>query len=231
MIRAVVLDLDDTLYLERDYVRSGFRAVAGFVQERSGLDQEQVFAHLWKLFEEGVRGNTFDRFLQADSFLAGKCNTADLIEVYRNHVPPITFLPHMQELLAYFRDRGMGLALITDGAPTSQKAKVKALGLEEYFPIIVITDEQGIEFRKPHLYGFERVMESMNLPPKGIVYVADNPEKDFRAPKRLGWRSIRLRLREQLRCNLNPRGSGDAPDVEVHSVHELRNELLTLAHT
>jgi putative hydrolase of the HAD superfamily len=230
MVRAIVLDLDDTLYLERDYIRSGFRAVASFVQHRSGLDQDQISGDLWKLFEGGLRGNTFNCFLQNHSSLRDKCEISDLVQIYRHHVPQITFLPHMQELLAYFKEEGTGLALITDGPPVSQKAKVKALDLERYLSSIIITDERGIEFRKPHLYGFEKVMEAMNLPAKRIVYVADNPEKDFFGPRRLGWQSIRLKLDEQLRCKLKPRGAEDASDVEVHSVLELRSQLLKFAH-
>ena len=136
----------------------------------------------------------------------------------------------MRELLAYFKEEGTGLALITDGPLMSQNAKVKALDLERYLSLIIITDERGIEFRKPHLYGFKKVMESMNLLPKQIVYVADNPEKDFLGPRRLGWRSIRLKLNQQLRCELKPRGAEGAPDIEVHSVLELRNHLLNFAH-
>ena len=230
MVRAIVLDLDDTLYLERDYIRSGFRAVASFIQHRSGLDQDQISGDLWKLFEEGVRGNTFDCFLQSHTSLKDKFKVCDLIQIYRNHVPQITFLPHVQELLAYFKEEGTGLALITDGPLTSQKAKIKALDLERYLSLIIITDERGTEFRKPHLYGFEKVMDSMNLPPKRIVYVADNPEKDFLGPRRLGWRSIRLKLNQQLRCKLKPRGDEGAPDIEVHSVLDLRNQLLNFVH-
>ena len=54
MIRAIVLDLDDTLYLERDYVRSGFTHVA-YLEARGLANSAEVFAFLWAGFEAGER--------------------------------------------------------------------------------------------------------------------------------------------------------------------------------
>ena len=63
-MRGVVFDLDDTLYLERDYVRSGFQAVAGIVSREMGHAPGEIFESLCGMFERGVRGDTFDRLLQ-----------------------------------------------------------------------------------------------------------------------------------------------------------------------
>ena len=38
-IDVLVLDIDDTLYLERDYVRSGFKCVGEWVNDRLGLSE------------------------------------------------------------------------------------------------------------------------------------------------------------------------------------------------
>ena len=54
----VVFDLDDTLYLERDYVRSGFRAVDAWLASRGILG---FFGEAWANFENGLRGKAFDR--------------------------------------------------------------------------------------------------------------------------------------------------------------------------
>jgi len=53
-----VLDIDDTLYLERDYVRSGFCAVGRWLAEHQNV--EDFFERAWALFEAGARGNIFD---------------------------------------------------------------------------------------------------------------------------------------------------------------------------
>ncbi len=57
-LRAVVFDLDDTLYPERAYVLSGFHAVAAWAEEQLKIPRRLGFAELRQLFEDGVRGNT-----------------------------------------------------------------------------------------------------------------------------------------------------------------------------
>ena len=38
MIKAIIFDMDRTLYNERDFVRSGFDAVSGYVSAKYALD-------------------------------------------------------------------------------------------------------------------------------------------------------------------------------------------------
>ena len=61
---AVVFDLDDTLYAERDYVLSGMGAVAAWVEAELGSGADEAFAELVALFDQGVRGRVFDLWLQ-----------------------------------------------------------------------------------------------------------------------------------------------------------------------
>ena len=58
-IRAVVFDLDGTLCRERDYVRSGYRAVAEAVRRRTGR-RTAYEDWMWRRFLSGKRTHTFD---------------------------------------------------------------------------------------------------------------------------------------------------------------------------
>ena len=62
-LKAIIFDLDDTLYSERDFVLSGFQAVANWASGNLGISQEEGYATLFNLYIEGVRNNTFDRWL------------------------------------------------------------------------------------------------------------------------------------------------------------------------
>ena len=56
---------------------------------------------------------------------------------------------------------------------------------------VIITDELGgIQFRKPCDIAFRIFQNRWRLPAEEIIYVGDNPSKDFQAPKQLGMRSI-----------------------------------------
>ncbi len=197
----VVFDLDDTLYLERDYVRSGFRAVGDWCAERLGLEgmQEQAQA----LFDQGRRGDIFDVAL---GMLGAGCaagTVSALAQIYREHVPHIKLLSDAHECLARLQGR-VYLGLLTDGNPIQQRAKIDVLGLRSRLDAMVITGEWGVEFYKPHVRGYRYLESQLGVCCTRFVYIADNPSKDFFAPRMLGWNAIRVRrpggLHEHVEC-------------------------------
>ncbi len=219
VVRGVAFDLDDTLYLERDYVAGGFRAVAEAVAE--GGEAAGVFEFLWSGFLAGVRGDTFDRLLARYPALGARWKVAELIELYHRQRPAISLLPGVRELLSALSAAGVRLAIITDGSVTGQSNKVTALGIAQTFEPVIISDSWGIKFRKPHERAYRALMEQWKIPAAQMAYVGDNPEKDFLAPRRLGWQTARLRLKDQLRCGLEPAAEEYAPAHEFPSVGEL----------
>ena len=61
MLETVIFDLDDTLYDEIDYCRSGFEAVADFLAEQNDSPlAEKIFDTLWKQFSKGNRKTIFN---------------------------------------------------------------------------------------------------------------------------------------------------------------------------
>ena len=42
MVKAVVFDLDDTLISEKEYIKSGYRHIAGIIEDRLAMDKNQV---------------------------------------------------------------------------------------------------------------------------------------------------------------------------------------------
>ncbi len=189
--RAVVFDVDDTLYLERDYVRSGFRAVDAHLREHHGA--AGFFERAWAAFEQGVRGRTFDEVLPQLGLSPARELIAELVEVYRTHPPQIDLLPDARAALEAARRAGWAVAVVTDGPLASQSAKVEALGLSRWAEPVVLTAALGEGFGKPHPRAFRLVEEGTGCREEQCVYLADNPGKDFAGPKRLGWRTVRVR--------------------------------------
>ena len=94
-----------------------------------------------------------------------------------------------------------------------RRGRVRALALALPFQPVVFTDARGREYWKPHPWSFEVVMAASPRAGK-YVYVADNTEKDFVAPNRLGWTTIRLRHPENLRPSRPAEGDAH-PTFEV----------------
>ena len=208
--RGVVFDMDDTLYLERDYVRSGFQAVAQRLTE-----PHRAFDMLWSDFESGVRGNTFDRLLRSNPAWAEECTVQDLVNAYREHAPEISLAANVRGFLLELAQRKVPIGVLTDGPEQSQYAKVQALGLEKHTEHVLMTDTLGRAHWKPSPKGFEWMERALMCSGPDLVYIGDNPKKDFIAPNARGWATVRLRMTGQLRCDLE---SETIPATAQHEV-------------
>lgn len=187
----VVFDLDDTLYLEREYVRSGLAMVGRAVEERCAVEGFAMIA--WAAFERGVRGTLFDEALALLGVPPKPELIPGLVEIYRNHAPDISLLPDAAAALDALRASGASIAVISDGPLMSQRAKAQAVGAESWASLIVLTEELGDGMGKPHLSAFELVEKTLGFRGTDCLYVADNPDKDFGGPAQLGWRTARVR--------------------------------------
>jgi putative hydrolase of the HAD superfamily len=192
MITTVVFDLDDTLFDEIDFCRSGFHAAAQHIATLSdALTPESVFEVIWKCSIRGDCGSTFNIALAELGIPVEPPLIHKLVELYRTHTPTLTLPPESREVLEELKDR-YSLALLTDGFLPTQRLKVQALGIERYFRAILYTEELGREHWKPSPLGFQRLLETLDARPEQAVYVADNETKDFIAPNRLGMLTIQL---------------------------------------
>lgn len=185
----VVFDLDDTLFLEREYVHSGFAAVDRWVHNELGATG--FFEVAWAAFERGVRGTTFDMALAAIGIAPSEELVTNLVHVYRTHPPAIQVLPDAADCLQ--RLTGHVLAVITDGPLESQRAKASALDVSRWAALVVFTATLGDGCGKPNPMAFRMVEEHVNRRGQDCLYVADNPAKDFAGPAALGWRTLRVR--------------------------------------
>lgn len=192
MITTVVFDLDDTLYDEVEYCRSGFEAVAEFLATLPDVPPAvRIFGAFWKQFTAGNRTKTFNAALGELGIRYNDELIQQLIYAYRNHVPKITLPQDSRDILSQL-SRKYTLALLTDGFLPAQQLKVQTLGIEKYFKCIIYTEQLGREFWKPSPAGFEKLMETLDTKPKNIAYIADNEKKDFIAPNKLGFLTIQV---------------------------------------
>ena len=167
MIKAVIFDLDDTLFPEEEYVKSGFKAIAKHFNDNT------LYGELWKLFKE----NKNDVYQRA-GFNDAECKKC--IEIYRSHKPVLKLEKKTYDLLILLRKRGFKLGIITDGRPEGQWNKIHALALDKLTDKIIVTDELGGEsFRKPNSKAFEIMRDFLDVKFEEMMYIGDNPAKDF----------------------------------------------------
>jgi putative hydrolase of the HAD superfamily len=234
-VSLVAFDLDDTLYPERAFVRSGFRVVSEFLQ-REGFIDHAIWPELVKGFEAGVRDRAFDRVLLDAGVVPSKALINTLVEIYRSHrlpegpvQPDIQLHPDAERALARLRLAGLRLGLITDGPVAAQQLKVDALGLADRLDVLILTDQWGRDFWKPNPRAYREVASRLDADPAECVYVGDNPEKDFDGPATAGWASsIHIRRPDGLYIDATPSAHMGPVAAVITNLDMLETVLATL---
>lgn len=183
-------DLDDTLFSEMDYVRSGYRAI-GHELERHGVMPQQEAVEILESAEDSARG--FDN-LAARIWMkhpGSPFTDTWMVGVYRTHKPDIHLLPGVEEMLERIKGRGIEIGIITDGRSNTQRAKIDALGLTDFVKPenIIISSEIGADKTTETPF---TTLAARNPQEKRFLYLGDNPAKDFRWPNALGWTTVEI---------------------------------------
>jgi putative hydrolase of the HAD superfamily len=141
--------------------------------------------------EERWQRRAFDGAFQAVAAAHGleAEAVAWMVGVYREHLPEIRARDGAIELLEKIKEEDGVLGCITDGRSRTQRAKLEALGLNAWFDVVLVSEETG--HSKPDPFNFEEMMRRVEA--QKWWYVADNPVKDFVAPKALGWKTVCVR--------------------------------------
>ncbi|MFQ5942220.1 MAG: HAD family hydrolase [Anaerolineales bacterium] len=222
-LKAIVFDLDDTLFPERQYALSGFAAVADWAAVTLGVPSEQGYAELEAFFEAGVRGDTFNRWLEAHDQEPDRW-VPEMVKCYRDHTPSLKPYPETHSVLKKLR-RSYRLGLITQGHRLGQQRKIEALELTDYFEAILIMGEEDRKDWKPSQVPFERLLAELDLPGSEAAYIGDNPLKDFVGSRRLGMLTVWVRRPEGEHVNDIPPTPEYSADHELPDLIALENAL------
>ncbi|MBJ7882699.1 HAD family hydrolase [Gelidibacter salicanalis] len=174
----VVFDLDDTLYNELDFLKSAYKSIAIFLENKNW---KPLYSKLFSLYR--CKLNVFEFIVTTYSV-----EMELLIEMYKDHQPDIHVFDGVIETFEAIKSKNGKIGIITDGRSKTQRTKIKCLGIAKYIDELIISDEIGSE--KPSKTNFELIEKS--LFGKTYYYIADNLKKDFLAPNELGWQSIAL---------------------------------------
>ena len=190
MIRAVLFDLDDTLYDQRAWLAGAWEAVAG-AAAGFGVPAPALAAALGEIAAEGSdRGRIIDRALERVGW-AG-VPVEPLVQAFRSHTPRcLPCFPGVPAALAQLRAR-RPIGLVTDGDPRIQRPKLAALDLSDAFDVVVLSDELGRQYRKPHPAPFLAALAGLGVGPAEALFVGDRPDKDVAGAAAAGMSCVRV---------------------------------------
>jgi putative hydrolase of the HAD superfamily len=212
-VEAIIFDMDNTLYDESQYVRSGFRAVSEYMAEKFKMDKDQMYSLFLSILSKKGRGEVFNTALE--EFNMKKEETIQkMISVYRNHSPIITVFKDTNNTLSKLKQKHR-LGLITDGVKKVQEIKVEALKIASFFDVITY----AIDYGGKNNAVFLATLEKLKTNPANSVYIDDNPTQTFAIAKNLGIHTIRIRKGEN-KTIINA-DEQSKPDFEISNLEEI----------
>lgn len=185
----LVFDLDDTIYDEILFVKSGYYSVAAFLEKQFDVPKEVAFKLMIERFSKDGRDNIFDYVLRIINHYSKK-NVKKCLNTYRSHKPDIQLDPEAVD--CFNRFKAIPLYIVTDGNKVVQKNKIDALGVKEYVKKAIPTHLYGLGYAKPSPLVLQKIAKWEATSPSKIVYIGDNPNKDFVGIKPLGFKTIRI---------------------------------------
>jgi putative hydrolase of the HAD superfamily len=206
MIKAIIFDLDDTLYNEREFVFGAFKEVSDYLADKYKLNETIVYEDIIQIFKEYGRGKIFNMICEKYSIDE---NISELIKIYRESKPLLNLYKDAEEILLWLKANNYKIGLITDGMSMVQWNKIDALRLKSRVNSIVVSDDLGKDYWKPHEKPYRECIKVLGIREDECMYVGDNPNKDFIGARKLNISTIRI-IRE----------AGDHMKVSLEEAYE-----------
>jgi putative hydrolase of the HAD superfamily len=223
MNEVLVFDLDDTLFLEKDFVLSGFKSVDVWLTQTSNI--KGFYDVCLNIYMSGIRGYIFNRALDELKAIYDLSLIEKMVQVYRLHIPKISLLDDAKEILSYFSSK-KSLSIITDGYYATQANKIEALGLNRLFDFIIYSDANGKQSWKPSEWPYLELMKCYTKNDLEFIYIGDNILKDFITARKLGWKTVHI-SRAQGEYNIAQASKEYHADFKIDSLIKLK-ELIIL---
>jgi len=192
-IEAVIFDLDYCLFDEQVYVDAAFRSIARFLSYRSHFSEKTILDKLNRDFRD--KGSMYPRLFNdaVEDLGLEQALVGEILDLYGSVDVPLVLFPGAETVLLKLKRLGVKLALVTNGMVQTQRHKVRLLGVEKFFDIIVYARECVVS-EKPNPEVYRIVLKKLGVYAERALSVGDNPYTDFWGAKKLGMLTLRLLL-------------------------------------
>jgi len=121
------------------------------------------------------------------------------------------------ELLETIRKDGYRIAMIANGDSAGARNIIATCGLEDYFDVILISEEVGIE--KPDKGIFQLALEALKIKTGNAVMVGNRIDADIVGANRIGMKSVWFRWNDRYPEIVS--SEEERPDSIIKSLAEL----------
>lgn len=201
----IFLDLDDTvLDFKKGQHDALFDACAEYgllIDEDDYKKYDRINKEAWKSFERGEIEKSRMLVKRYRDFLDYKKTSGDaevLNALYaKNLAKQGCLLPGAEEGLRYLKSK-YRLHIVTNGNVLTQKGRLKAAGLQDFFDNVFISDEIG--FRKPQVEFFTYALTKSGAPKETTIVVGDSPSSDILGAYNVGLDAVLFDVKNTAVC-------------------------------
>ncbi|MDR2548598.1 MAG: HAD family hydrolase [Desulfobulbus sp.] len=198
--RAVIFDLDNTLYPYPPSHDAGMNAVAEKLLRDYGITpaiflecfsraRNEIKSRLGSTASSHSRLLYFMRTLELLGFKSQPLLALDLEQSYwRNFLKAAELFPGVIPLFEFLKTSGISIAIVTDLTAQIQLRKLVYFNLDKFIDCIVTSEEAGTD--KPGLVPFTLALEKLNLPASEIWAVGDDEKADMQPALHLSLFSV-----------------------------------------
>lgn len=198
MIKAIVFDLDDTLYdclhendkavddtvryvanellhMDEDVVRKAFE---------EGRDTVKSQLSEWDMAAQHNRVLYFQKMLELLDVSPFKYDLQVYNYFWDNFLNRISLFPEALKFIDDARALGIKIGICTDMTAHIQFRKIDRLGLTDRLDAMITSEEAGVE--KPNRRMFDMIAEKLGVKNEDVIYVGDSYKKDVTGAKNAG---------------------------------------------
>jgi len=181
-IKAVVFDIDGTLYRSQEYERHLYLMIVKTISWFTGLDIQQAAE---RLRQEKYKHRTVSRSVEAMGI-----DRRMFFDKLAEHVEPGKYIAKNPEAIAVLntlRRRGYKIALHTNSGRKLAEKVLEAIGIGDNCYDVLITSDEAEP--KPSQEGYLLCAAKLNVKPSEALYVGDRPEVELKPAKEMGMKT------------------------------------------
>jgi len=217
-MKAIIFDLDDTLYDCTGSLLEASRKRAAKAMVDAGLPCTEEEAYLLQKKLSEKHGPYYPVFNEiSNKFNKGHELVRSALKAYNsNEVTDIQLFPDVVPTLKKLAQDKYKLFLLTTGIHERQHKKIELLNLKPYFDEIIINDQEvGLLMEDC----FEAIVRKYSLSPQNVVVVGDRVREELRIAKSKGMVTVQMlhgRFKEETAYD-----SANKPDYKIKRFFQL----------
>lgn len=191
MIKAVVFDLDNTLFDFMKMKRMAIEAaVPAMIDAGLNMNSEEAFARIDTIYRElGMEyQQVFDKFLEESrGHINLKVLSSGIVAYRKAREAALIPYPHVYSTLIALTKLGVKIGVLSDAPGREAWLRLAYMNLLHHFDKVVTFDDTGE--RKPNPTGFRTILGQLGVEAAEALMVGDWAERDMVGAKSIGMKT------------------------------------------